>query len=180
VNGREQNGPFEHEIRVLVANGASLKILYFSDREQRLIFSYRYVGEKKPGQQPDIVNDVQLTANYECGILASPLVLSMHVIFPERLGQRYWAGVDISPGAKTYLEFTYERRPAEYRLVEISKGASQRVKLDEHTRLGLIRQVQFPFPVLDRVPLEMDRFRLPFLTNSGEIADFDPPERTLR
>jgi len=174
------SGPFEHEVRLLLASGARLKLLYFSDRDQRWIFSYSYVGDKKAGQAPDVVNDVQLTANYECGVLASPIILSMHVVFPDRLGQRYWAGVDISPGAKTYLEFTYERRAEEYRLVEICKGASQRVKLEEDTRLGLIRQVEFPFPVLDRVYLEFGKYQLPFLTNEGAIREFELPERTLR
>jgi len=173
-------GPFEHEIKLLLASGAKLKLLYFSDREQRWIFSYRYGLTTRNGEAPDVVNDVQLMANYECGVLASPIVLSMHVIFPERLGQRYWAGVDISPGAKTYLEFNYERRAEEFRLAEICKGANQRMQLGEDTRLGLIRQVQFPFPVLDRVCLEFGKYKVPFLTNSGANAEFELPERTLR
>ena len=76
----------------------------------RWIFSYHYVGEKKPGETPAVINQVQLTADYAAGLLAPAFMLSMHVIIPGRLGQRYFVGVDISPGAKTYLEFSYKCR----------------------------------------------------------------------
>jgi hypothetical protein len=182
--------PLEHEVTLSLASGATLKLLYFSDREQRWIFSYDYFGEKHLRPAPEIVNKTKLTVNYEAGVLASPLLLSMHIIVPERLGQKFFAGMDISPGAKTYLEFTYERdvlpsvvggaeRSVSYRLVEICKGARERVRLAD-VDPGLIRPIEFPFPVPDRIGVDFGVLRVPFRTNAGSTAFFDFPERTLR
>lgn len=175
--------PITHEIGLELASGARLTLLYFSDREARWIFSYDYVGEKqKPGAAPDIVNKARLTANYAVGVLEPTLVLSMHVIVPSRLGREFYVGVDISPGAKTYLEFTYERStdtPATYVLVEICKGARDRVRLDRASP-ALVRPIEFPFPVLDRIAVEHGKLRVPFLTNAGQIAHFELPWSTAR
>lgn len=176
--------PIEHEIDLRLASGAHLKLLCFSDREHRWIFSYNYVGEKKPGTDPEIVNKVRLTTNYESGLLVSQFVLSMHVVVPSRLGQQFFVGVDISPGAKTYLEFTYERERTpetgdSYRLVEICKNARERVRLDA-VAPALVKPIEFPFPVPDRVPVEFGNLNVPFRTNTGGIAYFELPARTLR
>lgn len=169
----------EHEITLALASGATLKLLYFSDREQRWIFSYAYVNDKAPSKAHDITNDVRLTANYADGQLDSPIELSMHVVVPARLGQRYFAGVDISPGAKTYLEFTYFRSGHAFRLVEICKGARDRVCLSDQEP-ALMRPVEFPFPVPDRIVAEYGVLRVPFRQNGDTIAHFELPERTLR
>lgn len=174
----------EHQIKLKLASGADLKILYFSDREMRWIFSYDYRGEKqRPGQQPAVVNQVQLTAEYIEGLLEPSFVLSMHVIIPSRLGQNYFAGVDISPGAKTYLEFTYRlyrESPDEtaYRLLEICKGARERVVLDEKAP-ALVRPIEFPFPIPDCIEVR-DNVSVPFRLDNGEISHFELPARTLR
>jgi hypothetical protein len=169
----------QHEIALKLASGARLTLLYFSDRELRWIFSYNYIGEKKPGTAPDIVNEVRLTANYANGFLAPQVVLSMHVIIPERLGQRFFAGVDISPGAKTYLEFNYEHNGDAFRLVEICKGARERVRVTD-VEPALMRPIEFPFPVPDRIPIEHGTLHVPFRTNQGALAHFELPTRTLR
>ena len=171
--------PLEHEITLALASGATLKLLYFSDREQRWIFSYDYVGDKAPGAQPAIANDVRVTANYVDGELADQFVLSMHVIVPSRLGQHYFAGIDISPGAKTYLEFSYERQDNAYRLVEICKGARDRVNL-ANLKQALVRPIDFPFPVADRIPVDYGVLRVPFRRNHDVIGFFELPKRTLR
>lgn len=177
--------PMQHEITFKLATGANLKLLYFSDRELRWIFSYDYVGEKAPGATPEVVNKVQLTANYEAGILTAQLVLSMHVVIPVRLGQQFFAGVDISPGAKTYLEFHYTKcknaadKIVDYRLVEICKGARECVSLDVNEP-AIVRPIEFPFPVPDRIAVEFGAIHVPFLTNQGVIAHFDLPTRTHR
>lgn len=176
-----KHDPIEHEIKLALASGATLTILLFSEHEQRWIHAYDYVGEKAPGAVPDIANDVRLAANYDSGVLVPQIVLSMHVVVPARLGQRYFAGVDISPGAKTYLEFTYERTvdtPDKYLLVEVSKGARDRVRL-EHAP-GLVRPIEFPFPVPDRIPVEFGKLRVPFLTNAGSVNHFELPWSTIR
>jgi hypothetical protein len=171
----------EHKIELALASGAKLTLLYFSDREQRWIFAYDYVGEHLPGTPPTVVNDVRLTANYVDGLLTSQVVLSMHVVVPARLGQQYFMGVDISPGAKTYLEFIYERAAEHatkrFSLVEICKGARERLRLD---RAGLVRPIEFPFPAPIDLVLEHEKYSVPFLTNEGAIAFFELPETTLR
>jgi hypothetical protein len=173
----------EHEIHLPLASGAQLTILYFSDREQRWIFSYHYVGERT--DHFEIVNKTTLVAEYADGRLAPKLVLSMHVIVPGRLGVEFFAGMDISPGAKTYVEFTYERieriesTPGVYRLVEICKGANHRVRLDD-TEPALVRPIGFPFPVYDRVPVKDGHVHLPFLRNDDTLRHFTLPMSTVR
>jgi hypothetical protein len=177
----------QHEIDLKLASGARLTLLYFSDRELRWIFSYDYLGEKDPGAAPEVVNKVKLVANYEAGLLTSQIVLSMHVIIPERLGQNFFAGVDISPGAKTYLEFTYQAPISDddnrvgdaFRLVEICKGARDRVRVCD-IEPALMRPIEFPFPVPDRIPIDYGMLHVPFRTNQGSIAHFELPARTLR
>lgn len=176
-----------HEINLELISGARLTLLYFSDRELRWLFSYNYVGEKYPGAAPEVVNDVKLTADYADGLLASQLVLSMHVIIPSRLGQQFLAGLDISPGAKTYLEFTYQAPISDldnrvgdaFRLVEICKGARDHVRLDSAAP-ALVKPIEFPFPIPDRLPIEYGAIRVPFRLNNGDIAHFELPTRTLR
>lgn len=176
--------PIEHQVDLVLASGASLKILYFSDREMRWIFAYDYRGEwRRLGEAPDLVNQVRLTADYTSGLLANSLVLSMHVVVPRRLGKQFFFGVDVSPGAKTYLEFHYQHDDntllaPEYRLIEIRKGARERVLLGG-SNASLIKQIEFPFPVPDRLPME-GLIKVPFLLNSGTIGHFELPARTLR
>ena len=169
----------EHEIKLSLASGAQLTILFFSDRETRWIFAYDYFGERHLRPAPEIVNKTRLTANFAAGVLEPQLVLSMHVIVPERLGKKYFAGLDISPGAKTYLEFTYERQADEYRLVEICKGARDRVRLADLDP-ALARRIEFPFPVADRVAVDFGTLRVPFRANDGNIHYFELPAKTLR
>lgn len=168
--------PLEHKISLDLCSGARLAVHYFSDHEARWIFAYDYAGT------PDIVNETRLVANYTAGLLDQELVLTMHVIVPARLGQEFYVGVDISPGAKTYLTFRYGCSvlvPDTYTLVEICKGVHDRVRLDE-TEPGLVRPIEFPFPVPDRLYFEHDKLHVPFLTNAGSINYFDLPRSTLR
>lgn len=171
--------PLQHEIRLDLASGAKLTILYFSDRELRWLFAYNYIGKKDPGTSPEVVNDVKLTADYADGCLEPKLVLTMHVIIPSRLGREFFAGMDISPGAKTYLEFEYALTDEAYRLVEICKGARERVRVDGSSP-ALVKPIEFPFPIPDRLPIEYGSVRVPFRTNDGLVAHFSLPMRTLR
>jgi hypothetical protein len=187
--------PIEHQIHLDLASGAKLTLLFFSDREQRWIFAYDYIGDTKLGKTPDIVNNVRLTLDFEDGELAKTFVLSMHVIIPSRLGKNFFVGMDVSPGAKTYLEFVYEHykepylldthRPrvginlGEYRLAEIRKGARDVVRLPSQDP-ALMKPVNFPFPVTDRITFESGKIRVPFLTNAGDINVFEVPTCTGR
>lgn len=167
----------EHAIELDLASGVHLQIRYFPDCEQRWIFSHHYVG-RHPGETPQILNSVRLVANYTDGLLRGPIVLSMHLVLPNRLGKQLFLGVDISPGAKTYLEFNYEGTAPMYRLTEIRKGARERVRFGE-PEAALIKTIAFPFPVPDRLLLEAGRFQVPFRTNTDAVEYFNLPVRTL-
>jgi hypothetical protein len=171
--------PLQHEITLDLASGAKLKLRYFSDREQRWIFSYNYVSPERAREPPDVINKVCLVANYDGGLLEDHFVLSMHVVIPSRLGREFLAGLDISPGAKTYLEFNYVRSSNEYKLTEICKGARERVRLDK-AEPAIIRPLEFPFPIPDRVPIKFGKLQIPFRTNADIINHFDLPEKTSR
>jgi hypothetical protein len=169
----------QHEIALDLASGARLRLLYFSSRELRWIFSHDYVRLPRTDGAPEVINATRLTANYIDGVLESQIVLSMHVEIPSRLGRMFFAGVDIWPGAKTYLEFSYVRSADAYKLTEICKGAREWVRLDDADP-AIILPRAFPFPVPDRVPVKLGRLRVPFRTNADDVAHFDLPERTLR
>lgn len=168
----------QHEITLDLASGARLGLCYFSDRELRWIFSYNYVSPER-SREPDGINKIRLVATYTDGLLESSFVLSMHVVIPGRLGREFFAGLDISPDAKAYLEFSYARSSNEYKLIEICKGAGERVRLDAATP-AIIKPIAFPFPVPDRIPVECGRLQVPFRTSADSINHFDLPERTLR
>lgn len=171
--------PLQHEITLDLATGARLWLGYFSDRELRWIFSYDYVSPKRFNEPPDIFNKTRLVANYADGRLANNFALSMHVVIPSRLGRQFFMGLDISSGAKTYLEFCYSRSFDEYKLTEICKGAGDRLRLDA-AEPAILRPVAFPFPVPDRLPVKCGRLQVPFRTNADGLNYFDLPERTLR
>lgn len=161
----------DQEVRLDLASGAWLKILTFSgpsEGSSRWIFDHRYRRRELVGTgDVDVVCDTKAMADYEDGILQSPVVLGMHVIIPRRLGTMFVAGADVSPGAKTYIEFQYER-PVETAeimvLAEIRLGATRRMRLDEAGAEAMARPVQFPFPVLDRLIPDCGKYKLPFLS----------------
>lgn len=177
----------QHDIHLEHAGDSQLKIMIFSDREMRWIFSHNYIGEKLPGQAPDFVNKTRLVAEYRDGLLTDPIVLSMEIVVPSRLGQRFFAGVDISPGAKTYLEFRYERYLAggTSRLAEICKGAREYIRVADLDP-AFLKQFEFPFPVCDilepeRVSAQQSNvLRVPFRANDDTIANFTFPLSTTR
>jgi hypothetical protein len=169
----------QHEIRLDLASGAHLKILYFSDRGLRWIFSYNYLGKKDPGTAPEVVNDVKLTAEYADGLLASTLVLTMYVINPAHRVLEFFAGIDITPGSKAHLEFSYKRTGGAYRFVEICRDARDRARVIG-TALERVNPLEYPFPIPNRLPVEYAAVRVPFRTNAGLIDHFSLPTNTLR
>jgi hypothetical protein len=69
--------------------------------------------------------------------------------------------------------------PDRYRLVEICKGARDRVRL-AGLDPALVKPVEFPFPVPDQIPVSYGTLRVPFRVDTGSIDYFELPTRTLR
>lgn len=120
---------------------------------------------RRPGEAPKLACETKLQLEYVSAKLAS-LKLTMNVIVPERLGKDYWAGMDISPGAKTFLEFVYEpvgtgpKTPPKWKLVEVWKGIQRH---DLRTMAaGLMKSIDFPFPVPDEIVCDFGRYEVPY------------------
>jgi hypothetical protein len=133
-------------------HGGTVEYLIFDADEQRVFYRLLARSEHERGEEPGVVLDQRIVLDYHQGLAADDLVLSLHVIFPGRLGVKAFLGVDISPGAKTYIELHYARSGDEYVLGRIEVGAQQAYVLGQAE--GLIKPLDFPFSVLDRLPVE--------------------------
>jgi hypothetical protein len=160
--------------------GARLEVLEFpEDETHRWIFTYHYIEAKALGEMPEVVIEYSLVVNYMCGELADTFELAMHVIIPSRLGQKSFAGVDISSGAKTYLRFVYKRwGEKSYRLHAVGKGVDPDRELPRDG--GLVKQPVLPFVLLDEVEGEFGRFSVPFHHRDGSTKEFSFPYHILR
>jgi len=95
-------------------------ILIHPEGQQRLIFESRYLLEKDSTPLDGggvklsgvrLRNDWTLIVDYAKGEICPTVDLRMHIIVPELLGKEFAYGMDLSPGAKTFLEFRYELQP---------------------------------------------------------------------
>jgi hypothetical protein len=154
---------------------AELRTLVFEDETARWIFKHRYV-KRVDLREVQLLNDTTLTVEYTDGE-ASAMNLTMHVVIPARLGQKYLFGMDISPGAKTFLEFSYELRSGSFQLTEITKGASTRLSLDSP---GLTKGIKFPFPVPGGVEEEDGKFNVSYLRSGALLGKFTFPRSIVR
>ncbi len=194
--------PFEGTMSInqCLDNGIGLAVLFHSWTEMRWIAKHRYLEGKRLGRSPKLINEWTLIADFDSGLLKPQLKLSMHIIIPERLGQASLLGVDISPGAKTYLEFLYERpqaripmptddpywknvRPGAYPeglpgpfyLAEISKGIEAPIDTRPLTfpesGPGLIKPISIEFPFPFECRIDWRHgYHVPFL-NEGETME---------
>lgn len=178
-------------VKWLLANGSRVKMLLFNRRQYRWTFSYNY-REYPKGEargQPHVVNEICLVVDYLDGLVIS-CALSMHVIFPARLGKVFAYGADISPGAKTFLQFRYERQALPdkenkffFQLVELEIGCGRIIDLRPKAGPGskaLMRPVEFPFPVCDRIVAEFGQFQVPFFDNDHHEQSFAFPQSIIK
>lgn len=132
-------------------NGATLEILQHPWGDQTWIFSYRY--EEMDGRDIKLLCDWKCVLRYGDERLIPDVGVTMHVIIPERMGQQYYLGVDISPGAKTFLqmEYKHDREGAPLILESITKGAATKIEIPKQE--GLVQPVELPFPIViaDRI-----------------------------
>ena len=167
----------EYNINLDLESGASLKMLLFDSKEHRWIFEYRYVfpdsGEKL--EEPKLINDTKLVVNYENGA-AQDIRLTMNTIRRDRVGKKFYLGVDISKNSKLCIEFLYEKKDDLYRLNCIDLGL-KRGKIDlSSQKEGLVKPFDFPFPIKDRIENEFGEYKVPFLRKNGEEAFFEFPK----
>lgn len=169
----------EHKLRLTLASGADLELLWFSQQDQTWIFSHTYRQAGDTPRSVRLLNNSRLTVRYERGRPVE-VTLCMHIIIPERLGQKFLAGLDISPGAKTHFTFEYAKEGDDFHLREIIKGCATRLSLNEGPSEQLMRRVEFPFPVPIVIKKEFGSYACPFLDQDDQIGEYTFPSCTLR
>lgn len=172
----------DFKIPLKLSSGAYLEILIFDqpefpDPEHRWIFRYRYVtpAEHRRGEAPDLINRVTFAVDYLDGI-AGKCDLSMNMVVPERRGKNYLWGVDVSPNSVLDLNIRYKNEEGVYRAKVVEEGADVGIELDEREE-GLIKPVEFPFPLEDRVEIQHGVYKFPFLLTGDEISYFKFPDK---
>ncbi len=165
-----------HRFHFYLASGARVDLLQEGDWA-RWTFEYTF-REHDEERFVVLINETKLVVEYQDGLITDRIVLSMHAIFPGRLGKKHFLGVDISPGAKTYFEFVYERDGYMFRLASGQIGAQPIQRFDQGE--GLARMPVLPFPLPDRIIAEFGTFRVPFKKDDGTMGHFEFPARTVR
>jgi hypothetical protein len=167
----------QYEIDLELADSVRLKIHIFNRQEQRWIFTFHYIKRQTGERKPVVVNDQRLVVDFDHGI-ATTCTLIMNITIPERLGKVMLYGMDVSPGAKTHLQFNYEKMVTPdltcFQLVSVEKGATQKVEL-KSMGPGLVKPIQFPFPILDKIVLLGTYFLVPFLGDNDQEKNIKFP-----
>ena len=167
----------EYEINLDLDSGAGLRILLFNDSEHRWLFDYRYTKRPEKLRKPVLVNDINLLVDYMNGV-SQKCELSMNMVHPHKLGKDNFLGVDVSKGAKLFVEFLYKKEKGLYRMSQTRIG--NKILHSTNQEEGLVKQIDFPFPLKDVVENEFGFYEIPFLDNEGKEAYFQFPEDCRR
>ncbi|MBI3334773.1 hypothetical protein HYZ97_04775 [Candidatus Pacearchaeota archaeon] len=174
---RKQN---EYEINLELEDDCKLRILLFNGEEHRWIFSHNYThpARPQPGKVPRLINATTLVVNYDKGI-AQGINLSMKIERPDKRGKAFYLGIDVSPESYYFIEFEYEKQGDLFRMSSIEPRLGQKIRLDSLGE-GLVKPVQFPFPLEDRVKKEHGEYKVPFLSRQRRISHFVFPAKYQR
>jgi len=155
----ERKTPIEYKIE-LPYGEASLDIFLFSNIEHRWIFTHNYVKkENNRDSRVILTNKTCLVVNYDQGKV-SGIELSMDIKRPDKRGQVYWLGIDISPDSHSFLEFGYEKQGNLFRMKTIQAGVGNRFDLDSVLNSEVpMGKLEFPFPLKDRVENEFGEYK---------------------
>lgn len=166
----------EYKINLKLESGANLEMLLFSSTEHRWIFGYNYTSpeRRKIGENPFLANDTTLVVNYNKGT-AQDIELSMDMIKPHKGGKEFLWGVDVSKDSRMYLGFQYERKGDLFQMKTVNMGI-RHINLDE-LGPGLVKPANLPFPLKDIIENKYGVYKVPFLRNDGEVANFEFPQR---
>lgn len=166
-------------IDVGLADGVHLWFIAFGPNpldEQQIKLQCQVVDEVEGSRKPEQVTDISLVVDYEQGV-AHEFSLSLSAVKPQRLGQKYAYGADVSPGARLYVEFTYklDADGETFVLSEYEVG-TKRTQVDRGTP-GLVQPVDIDYPVLDVVPCEFGAYSVPYIGPGGVQKEFQFPRR---
>lgn len=149
------------------AHGVRDLIRFFCMHEQRIVTTHFLSIDDEEGMLCQ--NQLRIRADYQDGRLRDKIEVSMTVIFPRRLGQQFFLGMDISPGAKTPLSFIYTRSGDDFELTRFERGM-RAIDLTKQPE-ALVFPQDFPFPV-ERTLSPMygthGGYQVPILVNHAE------------
>lgn len=176
--------PLPYSAEFEFAHGVRLRLQMFDHHEHRWHWTHRYAPRVERAA-PEIVCDTRVTVSYLDGALKLPLKVCMNVVIPARLGQRVLYGVDVSPGAKTYVEFHYADPDEDrtLRLTRIEVGALKFIDMPRAAHgAGLVRPpMDFPFPVLEQLPLTRGAYYcVPVVAEDGPAGAGQWPTLDIR
>ncbi len=182
----------DYDLNFKLHNEVDLNIKMFSCGEVKYFYHYRYLVRKKDSFAIEFVNDITTYVQYVNGY-PYKVEVTMNMIYPGRCGQEFVAGMDVSPNSKLHISFIYKRLPAEkdieskdyrkakdvspyhpkFKLVAVegmggSKPGFKRLDLDKAEDQSLIKQINFPFPIVDEILFDFVGYKLPLLTTEGE------------
>lgn len=169
-------------------NNTQLKMNVFAPvdgyDEVKYFFDYRYVENENDNPHSDVtfVNDISVYVQYN-HCVAQHLEIQMNMVFPERLGRKEWAGMDISPNAKLFIQFIYEKEKSDktkgnkggfrLRYLETPK---RRIDLKtEPEKSAIMQPVNFPFIIKDFIELDFG-YEVPFKDSDGNEQIISFPE----
>ena len=140
---------------------------------------YRNPVERMSTSEPCLINNISCYVNYLDGI-AQKCSLSMDIKRPDKRGKEFWYGIDVSPGSQICLEMEYERQDNLF-VANTGNLRCNGSNLDLLPKTpGLVKPIEFPFPVTDRIEKNLGKFHVPFLRNDGQIDNFEFPESYKR
>ncbi len=177
----ETASSMEYRICLDLECGAKMTMLLFNEKEHRWLFEHRYIKSIQR-RDPEVVNKYRLSVDYTNG-KAGDLSLLMDIVFPNRRGKTFLFGVDVSDNSRLTVDFSYSPVPTSdgfiYKLKGFEIGCGKYVDL-ENLEAGLVRQIDFPFTVLDRIEPIGGVFKVPFLFSENEERYFVFPRTILR
>jgi|GEM_PF-1713669 len=172
----------EYRINLHLADNVRLEMLMFSHQEHRWIFKHLRRQYAADQQTVLLVQDTRLVVNYRDGAVEPEFELHISLVLPQKRGQLFLYGVDVSPGSLINLTFAYQLQSVEsasqYRLTRFEEGS----RVHDLTKLepALIKQVAVPFPLLDTIVKNGWVYRVPFLADDGSERFFSFPDSLCR
>lgn len=152
----------QHSLHVVqdLSCGAALTMHLHPWQEHTWVFAHTFHQENPETFETTILCEWKCVVHYTDGLLQPDVEVSMHIIIPSRLGKEFAWGIDISPGAKTFLIFKYRwHEPSRtFRLASFQVGAREQPLPESFWAPDgdktLMKPIGFPFPLTDCIRQE--------------------------